>query len=289
MILKKWLIEVSSTSPDGMYRHSLLKENPEYRQNAIKELKKYIDNAHEDARKRLREIAGYNLDPLEREPQEDPTRDYPQMLHLQTRKGYFGEIFAGLFAENFDPFDEEEWEIPIYLFRYHLTEFQQLERIRQTGLSAEVRPGRTGEDCLAFKRDEEGKIIKTLCCEAKCTKDHDSNMINDAHQKASQIEIVDLPQLIEVLNCYNDEESKKWVAALRTLWLRDLKNNDRYDLISYVCGQQPIRKKSWISSDLPNTNYNGGRKLQAVEVHLNDVEELVNKVYDLGGSDCETA
>lgn len=135
LILKKWLVEDLSTSSDGMYRHSLLKENQKYRKNAIEELKKYVNNAHEDARKRLREIAGYNLDPLQRELQEDPARDYPQMLHLQTRKGYFGEIFAGLFAENFDPF-EEEWEIPIYLFRYHLTKFQQLERIRQTGQPA---------------------------------------------------------------------------------------------------------------------------------------------------------
>src|SRR5207248_2506322 len=118
----------------------------------------------------------------------------------QTLKGYFGEIFAAIIAQNFSPFELHNWEVPAFLFRHHLVEFQHLEAMRQQGSEAKYRPGRTGDDCLAFQRDGNGEIVRVLYCEAKCTVDHESGMIADAYEKASKSAIVDFLQVIEVLS-----------------------------------------------------------------------------------------
>ena len=61
--------------------------------------------------------------------------------------------------------------------------------------------GRTGDDGLAFRRDEEGHIIAWLACEAKCTRNHSSTLIKDNHAKLNQAVTrpVDLLRLIRNL------------------------------------------------------------------------------------------
>ncbi len=122
----------------------------------------------------------------------------------------------------------------------------------------------------------------SLVCEAKCTKDHDSGKIANAHEKVSETNAkpVDLTRLIDILQSYQDSVSSKWVAALRQLWMREDTNYERYDLVSYVCGQHPIRNPSgWIPTDKPHPAYTAGRRLEAVEVHLDNVDDLIDEVY----------
>ena len=160
--------------------------------------------------------------------------------------------------------------------------FQHLEFINQTGESAKNQPGRTGDDCLAFRRNIKGEIIGYLACEAKCTAKHDTDMISEAHKKASaaNIKSVDILQIIEILLDYNDSFSSEWVNALRLL--REEKTNQIYkrcDLVSYICGQHPIKKAAWISTETAHEKYTGGRRLEAVEIHLHEVEKLITTVY----------
>lgn len=280
-----WLTSSITESNKKKYRHQLLKENVNNRPKIRKELKLVIQRAHEDVRRHLRKISGESLDPLRNTPKRDPAEGYPSSLDIKTLKGYFGEVFAGIIAENFRPFQENDWKVPAFLFRFHTVAFQQLELLNQTGAIAKTIPGRTGDDCLAFKRDNDGNIIKSLVCEAKCTASHDSNMISLAHEKISEknLKPVDLLRLVEILLDYKDQESLSWVNSLRQLNFKEkLDHYERYDLVCYICGRFPVQKNrySWIPSEKPHEKYRGKRRLEAVEVHLQDVTDLISYIYD---------
>jgi hypothetical protein len=280
--ISKWLSNSVSESEDKRYTHRLLKEDKSQRDIILDELILIIQKAHEDARYRLRKLAGNSLAPFEEFSESDPSSGYPERLNIISLKGYFGEIFSGIIAENFAPFGQDDWEVPAFLFRFHLVEFQHLEFLNQTEEIAKKRPGRTGDDCLAFLRNSEGVIIASLVCEAKCTTNHYTKMIAEAHKKASvsHIKPVDTPQIIEILQDYDDPFSSEWVNSLRVLWLEKVDiNYERCDLISYICGEHPVRNPTWISPDKPHEEYTAKRRLEAVEIHLHEVENLVTTVY----------
>lgn len=281
-----WLAIDVQKSTNGKYEHALGSEDSDVRADVLPRLKVFISEAHDDARKRLRALVGSSLDPLGEDDARDPADGYPEKLHLQTLKGYFGEVLAGLVAENLEPFGHNDWEVPAYLFRFHLVEFQQLDFIGQTGKNADLRPGRTGDDCLAFRRTDDGDIVAALFCEAKCTKGHRSTLIDDAHQKSSLANLlpVDLLQLIEVLSDSEAKSAARWVKSLRKLYLKGPnpgRNYERLDQVTYVCGKRPATKgkKSWITADKPHAKYTAGRRLHVAEIHLVDVEDLIAEVY----------
>ncbi|MDZ8136459.1 MAG: hypothetical protein RM049_14305 [Nostoc sp. DedQUE04] len=280
--ISKWLSNSVSESEDKQYTHRLLREDKSQRDIILNELTLIVQKSHEDARYRLRKLAGNSLTPFEDSSETDPSIGYPDRLNIISRQGYFGEIFSGIIAENFALFGQDDWEVPAFLFRFHLVEFQQLEFINQTEEIAKKRPGRTGDDCLAFLRNSEGVIIASLVCEAKCTTNHYTEMIAEAHKKASEphIKPVDTPQIIDILQDYDDPFLFAWVNSLRVLWLEPVdKNYERCDLISYICGKHPVINPTWISPDKPHEEYTAGRRLEAVEIHLHEVENLVTTVY----------
>jgi hypothetical protein len=246
----------------------------------MESLRYFVEEAHEDARRHLRSFGEISLDPLGQSPERDWAKDYPALLHLSTLKGYLGEALAGIICEYFAPLGEEEWRVPAYLFRFHNVAIQQMIRIHQTGQASTPLPGRTGNDCLAFLRSEHGQITCILFCEAKCAADHRSDMVRDAHEQLSDGTLVpvSLPQVIEVLGDRGDPEAERWVQALRHVYLAT-SECERFDLVAYVCGESPVTKDSWIPSDKPHDGYSGGRRLEAVEVHLEDVESLIKEVY----------
>jgi hypothetical protein len=290
--ISEWL--KNATTSKDKYTHRILTEDRAMRDHIMCELKQVVQKAHEDTRQHLRTLAGISLDPFDEETGEvpdgrllarDPTIGYPEKLELQTLKGYFGEIFAGLISESFSHFDMEGWRVPAYPFRFHQTAFDQLERWRQTGREPGKTVGRTGNDMLAFFLDANGKITHSLVCEAKCSNGHSANLISDAHKQASSTESrpVDILRLIEILQNYDDPESKKWKKALQILYNRDIQTDyERCDLVSYICGKPPTDSNTWLSPHKPHSKYTAGRRLEAVEIHLSKVDELVKEVYDAG-------
>lgn len=56
---------------------------------------------------------------------------------------------------------------------------------------------------------------------------------------------------------------------------------ERCDLVAYVCGQFPIQKNrsSWLHPTEPHENYTGGRRLEAIEIHLHEIDDLIQKLY----------
>jgi hypothetical protein len=243
-------------------------------------LRHFVEEAHEDARRHLRSFSEISLDPLREASERDWADDYPALLHLGTLKGYLGEVLAGIICEYFAPLGEDNWRVPAYLFRFHNVAIQQMIRIQQTDQEATPIPGRTGNDCLAFLRNEQGQITCILFCEAKCTADHRSGMIRDAHEQLSDETLVpvSMPQVIEVLRARGGPEAERWAEALLEGYLGS-SECERFDLVAYVCGQPPVMRSSWIPADEPHSGYSGGRPLEAVEIHVDDVESLIEEVY----------
>lgn len=282
--LDSWLYNDISDNSNSKYRHNLIREYSIDRVVVLEELKPIIEQVHDDARFKLREFLRDTLDPLEEWNDDiDPADGYPEVLDLTTLKGYFGEFFSGFVAENFHPFGEENWRVPVFPFRFHNTAFDQLEMFRQTGGMKKATYGRTGDDCVAFVLDED-KIVKILFLEAKCTASHDMSMIADAHTKISSAnqKPVELMRIIEVLKAYKRHpDAEIWIKALRKLYSSE-EGFERYDCVSYVCGhfpQRPRDRLSWMSREEPHQNYVGGRKFEAIEVQLTDVNDIIRQLY----------
>src|SRR6266851_3905585 len=193
-----WLSGIITVSADQQYRHHFLSEQYEKQTVILEELKVYVQQAHEDAKSRLRKLDGYTVDPLNFSTSQDPVKKnkYPEALHMSDLKGCFGEVLAGLIAEYFSPFGINEWKVPAFLFRFHLTAFQRLEQISQSGEEVKNVPGRTGDDCLAFQLGASGDIVRLLYCEAKCTaQKKPGKKVSEAFEKVNSAEIVDISQI----------------------------------------------------------------------------------------------
>jgi hypothetical protein len=97
--ISDWLKKSIFESAEKKYRYRLLEENLEHRDEMIKELQVLVQEAHEDFRQHIRNLLGYSLDPLGEPCTTYPLDDHPRCWPLKTLKGYFGEIFAGVIAE----------------------------------------------------------------------------------------------------------------------------------------------------------------------------------------------
>jgi hypothetical protein len=286
----KWLTNTVQKSEDGQYYHRQLDEDLDIRADIVNELQILIHQAHEDARQKLRKIVGISasLDPLEEEktPGIDTSiiDDFPRYLEHTTLKGYFGEIMAAVVAENFNPFDED-WQVIAFPFRSHQMAYHALEQVRQEGGAAPTIIGRFGDDMLAFQRDRQNNITHVLFCEAKCTARHDSTLIADAHKKSSDSKTipVDCFVLIEILQdrAIAGSDEGRWIESLRKLWLSTKKpTHERCDLVNYICGLPPVRKTTEIIPKInSHIDYTARRRLEAVEIHLHDVNGLIEEVY----------
>jgi hypothetical protein len=190
---------------------------------------------------------------------------------------------AGLIAENIVSHESRTWRVPTFMFRFHELAFDQLEMQRKLGTTPQPVPGQTGEDCVAFSQNESGKIVASLVCEGKCTNDHDAVLIREAHTKISArpTRPVNLRRMIMILKEQeNDLEASQWADSLFELYHRKLESDyRRCDLVSYTCGRRPVRRDTWIPSDKPHDAYSGARELEAIEVHLECVDDLVDEVY----------
>lgn len=286
-MLTKWLS--NQITRNKKYTHRLLKENLDGREHILSELTAYVQYAHADAKQWLHRTLGIEdtLDPFGETSTSNLAELYPTHLPLMTLQGYFGEIFAAIVAEYLSPCDEDGWAVPAFLFRFHNEAFHTLERMTQKGQQSTKIIGRTGDDQLAFLRGADGKVVKYLYCEAKCLSQHHSAKTREAHEKVSGDIPVDVVQLIDILQQkygqHKDEETKQWIDSLQNFRLRLHEKRssgfERCDMVVYI-GDHPKKETTiWLPTDRPHTAYTAKRRLEAVEVHLHDVQALVGHVY----------
>jgi len=270
--IRGWLnCEISENSS---YIHLLLNADGD---NLPEELITYFKDAHKQAQQKyIDKINEFNLDPLNQPP------IYTAVLPLKTLQGYLGEVFGGLIAITQRPFNLD-WEIPVHLFSFHDTVFDWLDMyLQNTETSAEI-PGRTGDDNLAFVRNENNEITAVLFIEAKCTLTHNPSLINDAHSSLSKGNIfpVSRDKIKQLLIEKGDSESLNFVNAINNI-VKTQKN--RFDMVSYLYSKKPERKHSWISQSEINRFYKGNRNLVAAELCITDLLKSIDRIYRKGDS-----
>ncbi len=256
------------------------------------ELIEYVQEALDDARARIRKGFEDNLSPFA-DPVDDPAAHYPAMLNRITLQGYLGETLSGLAVEHFGAFNKTDWQIPAFLFRFHDTEFQHLDLINERLLVgeahdpdavAERRPGRTGDDALAFRLDDDGKITHILSLEAKCLIKSNTDVMTDAHAKlsAGQRRPSGVRELITLLSEYETDEAQAWVERLLEFYHEGFKTAKRSDGLVYTVGhspKKPATRISWLPADAPHTAYTATRGFDAMEFQLEDLNGLVDTLY----------
>jgi hypothetical protein len=276
---------------NGSYHLRLWREDGSMRDTVSTELHAYFQEALEDARTRLRSGFEDQLSPFTG-PELDPAVNYPGMLHRITLQGYLGESFAALAVEHWDIHGRDDWQVPALLFRFHDVEFQHLERINQRlrdGHShdpdaiGEQRPGRTGDDAIAFVKDTSNSITHVLTLEAKCLVNHRSDKLNEAHSKLNAGPSIpdSIRELVELLNHYHTPEAQAWQEALIKYRASGGRRVARYDGVIYVCGDRPRARDrtSWMSPTAANSAYTLNRQLVGLEYQVNDLNGLVDRIY----------
>ena len=290
-LLNSWLVDQGLPVTHPKYRLRLWSENPDSFAAIKIELVAYLDEAFDDARKRLRKGFEDSLSPfITLSP--DPAANYPAMLHQITLQGYLGETLAVLAVEHWGAVGRQDWVVPAFLFRLHDQEFQHLELINQKlaagegydpNAEGERRPGRTGDDGLAFRINDQNVITDILTLEAKCVGANRPKLIEDAHMKLDSGSKTPsgIRELINILAEYNTPEAHAWQHALLQLRVSNCLNATRYDGIAYACGAIPqqVNRISWMKADAPHPSYTVQRHLEGMEFQFTDLPSLIDTLY----------
>ncbi|MDX0481408.1 hypothetical protein GOD90_20235 [Sinorhizobium medicae] len=290
--LQQWIPAQTLPAPQPGYRLRVWREVNANLAPLQDELIDYAQEALDDARQKIRRGLFDPLSPFA-DDEEDPAANYPAVLHRVTLQGYLGETLAGLAIEHFGAFDAHDWHIPAFLFRMHDTEFQHLDLINEhlkaggshdPDVEAELRPGRTGDDAIAFRVDENGRISHVLTLEAKCIGENNTTTIRKAHEKLSihQDRPSGVRELINLLSDYDTPEAEEWQTRLLAFWKEGFKKSQRSDGLAYAVGHYPKKNPtqvSWLPVNQPHEAYTGGRPLEAMEFQLADIAGLVDILY----------
>ncbi|ASP73346.1 hypothetical protein CDO28_18540 [Sinorhizobium meliloti] len=292
--LERWLAGqlLPLPGPRNRYRLRVWREvNHEF--SALRdELIAYAQEALDDARRRIRKGFEDTLSPFS-DPADDPAANYPAMLNRITLQGYLGETLAGLAVEHFGAFGANDWQVPAYLFRFHDQEFQHLDLINERLLMGEPhdrdaererRPGRTGDDAIAFRIDDQGTITHVLTLEAKCLTVSNTAVIEDAYAKlsAGQRRPSGIRELITLLSDYDTPEAEQWVLRLLEFHRQGFRTVRRRDGLCYTVGNAPKRpahRIAWLPDAAPHPAYVANRRLEAMEFQLEELEGLVDILY----------
>ncbi len=290
-LLDAWLINHAIVSSDPTYRLRLWRENRAELPAIKDELIAYLDEAHEDARRRLRAGFEDDLSPFG-DPAVDPAAGYPALLHRNTLQGYLGETLAVLAVEHWGAHDHHDWVVPAFLFRLHDQEFQHLEDVNERRLAGEaydpdegreMRPGRTGDDGIAFRKNDDNTITDILTLEAKCLASHNSTKVREAHKKLAAIgsRPSGVRELVNLLTEYDTPEADEWHEALLSLWKSGYPAATRFDGVGYTCGNAPRRgsRTTWMAADAPDPAYTATRRLECLEFQVEDLNALVDALY----------
>lgn len=275
-----WLQLVSTSSYLPAYRHRrFYADSPTA--EVLEELRAFARHAHQDAVREFNELLDPTLAPFASAAPAEVC-GYPYKLHTATLQGYFGEILAAILVQSSSPFEVNGWEVPAFRFRVHVPlVYRTLEVHRFTGGQIPQSFGPPGDDCTAFRLDENGKIAAYLICEAKCTTGHDKRLIEDAHKQASKHAptALDIPLLLKVLERAPAHIRDRWVNPLREFY-HSVDASSRGNLVLYVHGTGARNGEDRLPSDKPHEAYNGSVvPLEAVEVHLSAVADVVSGIY----------
>jgi hypothetical protein len=290
-LLNAWLVDQRLQNAQARYRLRVWRENRAGLSAIRCELIGYIHEAFEDARRRIRRGFEDDLSPF-RDPPNDPAANYPALLHRVTLQGYFGETLAVMAVEHWGAHGHNDWVVPAFLFRLHDQEFQHLEAINERLAAGQahdpddptqLRPGRTGDDGLAFRINGEGTITDILTLEAKCLAQNSNAKIAEAHQKLTAGGKLPsgVRELVNLLAEYDTPEAEAWQQALLKLWRGGYQVAVRHDGIAYACGRIPAQsgRVAWMPTNAPHPLYTVTRNLEGLEFQFEDLTTVIDTLY----------
>jgi hypothetical protein len=291
-LLDAWLIdEQLSCGSHQNYRLRVWREDRAGLAAIQAELNAYILEAFDDARRRIRRGFVDDLSPFN-DPATDPAANYPALLHRVTLQGYLGETLAVLAVEHWGAHGHTDWIVPAFLFRLHDQEFQHLEAINARLLAgdaydpdsiAERRPGRTGDDGIAFRINIDNNITEILTLEAKCLTQNNNAKIAEAHQKLASggQRPSSIRELVNILDEYDTPDAQMWQGALLKLWRDGYRVTVHYDGVGYTCGRIPAEsgRVAWMPAEAPHCAYTAARKLEGMEFQIEDLTGLIDTLY----------
>lgn len=293
--LKRWLVQQGQPKYSGQYRLRVWQEDNAELDTVRGALVAYVQEALDDARRNMRCGLSDTLSPFNDDvPDPDPAANYPAAFHRNTLQGYFGETLAGLVVEHFGAFGNDDWHVPAFLFRMHDVELRRLGLInehlsdgkdRDPDAKSEIRPGRTGDDALAFRINEEGKITHVLTLEAKCLATNNVTKIREAFLKLSAERPrrgTSVSDVRNILSQYQTPQAKEWQRRLLSFYMEDHRHAEHLDGFAYAVGKRPKKspkRNSWLCPSAPPADYTGGRRLEAMEFQFADLKRLIDLLY----------
>ncbi len=284
---------------NGGLGHTLL-EQIEADDGALAQaLKEYFESAHLDARTRFHSFVGIDL-----HPDGDgvaPIVTYPGSLPSTTRRGLFGEVLAGLLTESYEYIGAHNWNVPIFLFRYHDDAGNYLFTLARDPTQTRQTIGRLGTDFIGLSLNDDGEVVRIISGEAKWRLTLTQATVDDVMlgKKAKDSAVRsgkgvwrDLNkepsppsgarQLLELLREYDPDGFDAAILSLeRALVVKDPAPIPKTDLIVFAGNGRAKREKGecllpW--RDVPD-EYTAGNELQIVEVILQGGEDLIDTIY----------
>lgn len=284
-LLAAWTTEVHCKK-SKKYTHRLLKQALPVGDNVLKELQRYVDDALLDAVRNMR-LGDDAISPFVGGPSSPGELvGFPYKLPDATLLGYLGEILAGATAEAVDIHGRDGWVVPAFFFRFHQGAFHYIQHA-PTLPQIKTAIGRPGDDVIALHFNSENQLDGILVVEAKCLSGHRSNKDHDAHKQLSGTGIpVGLRELLLILREYGEDPTAERARLAIVDLLRrttDARTIPRHDMVLYMTGNKPAEgRTSWISDSDVSPHYSGGRPLEVVEVHAEQLSQLMSDLLRRG-------
>lgn len=298
------LLEPTPTFIEG-YGHLLLEQIEDSNDELVSRLKAYFESAHLDARGVIHDFVGISLHP---DHEKQTEINYPSSLHLTTLKGFYGEVMTGLIAEGYDLVGQHDWEIPVFLFRFHDDAKKYLFTLVRDPAQERQTIGRLGTDFIGISING-GEVERLISGEAKWRKELTQAVVDTVmlgpKERGRQTRVAGKGVWAELNKEVNPPNGlRELQIALKDLdpqaYGEVILSMDKLlaafeptivpktDLVLIVGEPRNNREKGecCIERDKVPENYLAGNDLQVVEIVLPDGENLIIDLYaSLWGED----
>jgi hypothetical protein len=298
--LRRWFRDRSVLN--ARYGHLLLEQQVGIDDALVAALRPYFESAHMDAREVFHEYAGIDLHPDAGAA--GTHAEYPQCLPTTARRGLFGEVLAGLIAQGYEFVGNQQWQIPVFLLRWHADVQSYIFDLARDPARARQVFGRFGDDFIAIALDAGGSVTELLAGESKWRSsitpaemeelmlgewvDREGVRVRSGKGVWSQVSRglrvpSGLRQLQQILRWRAPDDFAAAILSMDRALTMDgpvpLPRTD-YVIIAGNAGERRRAGDALLPTAAAPPEYTGGRKLQVVEVVLEGGNDLIDRLYD---------
>ena len=276
--------------------HTLLEQEKADDGSLATALTPYFESAHFDAREYFHDYIGIDLYPGAISPK--TAVSYPRSLSLETRRGLFGEVLAGLLTESYTYIGEHTWIVPVFLFRDHQDVRNYLFELDQNPHLERKTLGRQGTDFVGISLNCAGDVVRVISGEAKWRTTLNKSVVEtlllgkkrNGSGKGIWQDLNNEPnlpigvrQLQEILKLKAPEKFDKIILCLqKALLSKKTIPLPKTNLIVIAGNRNAERNPGdcYISKSKMPSEYTSRNDLQIVEVVFEKGETLIDVIYE---------